>query len=333
MTPPSRPLAALPPGTRVGDLTILRPIGAGGQSAAYLAAPPGPAALLVSALIRYGWKVPLPPLCLLPFAFCLCTLKLAPPPGAAALHTEHALLSKAGAAHPHLVALYSRRRPGVLRRDLGVATVATPAGPQPCHWLALAHVPGRPLAALIGALTPGQARTIIAQVAAALQHLHQTLGAAHLDVTPSNIIVNRAPSRLTPHAGFDRLGRRRYGLRLSKATPSHVRASRDPQATLIDLGAAERIGHTGRRHSYGTPPYLAPERRANPPAPPAPQADIYALGVLLASLVPPPARASTLDDLISLATLHNPAQRAAAIPTIGAFLEWFNRSESPMLHP
>lgn len=307
--PTSHPLAALPPGARVGDLTIVRPIGAGGQSAAYLAAPPGPAASLLRLWSHCGLGVARAPSRLFPWAFPLgpfplglCTLKLAPPDRAAALHAEHALLARAESAHPHLVALYSRRRPGRLRRDLGVATVATPAGPQPCHWLALAHVPGRPLAARIGAIAPDQARAIIAQVAAALQHLHQTLGAAHLDVTPANIIVHDRPP-----------------------APIH--------ATLIDLGAAERIGHIGRRRSYGTLPYLAPERRTGPPAPPTPQADIYALGVLLAGLVPPPARAPALDDLIALATRHCPAQRAAALPSIGAFLERLNRGESLMLHP
>ena len=98
-----------------------------------------------------------------------------------------------------------------------------------------------------GALDWRQAVRIAARLAAVLAAVHAH-GVVHRDVTPDNVMVA------------------------------------DGDVKLLDFGIAARIGDRPRRSwTFGTPPYLAPERLADAPADPA--ADVYSLGALLVEML------------------------------------------------
>lgn len=284
----------LPSGTRLGDFELLTPIGAGGQGQLFLARPAkargsakaarawARARLLMGGIDRE-----------LAERWALAGLKLAPAARAAALHDEHTALADPQASHPHLVSLYSRRRPGHTGRDLGVAEVAGAGGREAVHWLALAYEPGASLADLLtrgGAIQLSWTLRIAAQVAAALEHLHGQMGRAHLDVKPGNILVSRDAGGL-------------------------------PHAVLIDLGASELIGRSPGRAIYGSGPYLAPERLSAPDAPVSLLADMFGLGVTLQAMLGPIPAPPALARLIADATEADPARRRALLPDMSYFLE------------
>ncbi|MBU8861609.1 protein kinase [Micromonospora sp. WMMB482] len=98
-----------------------------------------------------------------------------------------------------------------------------------------------------GALGWRQAVGIAGRVAAVLAAVHAH-GVVHRDVTPDNVMVA------------------------------------DGDVKLLDFGIAARIGDRPQRSwTFGTPPYLAPERLADAPADPA--ADVYSLGALLVEML------------------------------------------------
>ncbi|WP_371682259.1 protein kinase [Micromonospora sp. WMMA2032] len=98
-----------------------------------------------------------------------------------------------------------------------------------------------------GALGWRQAVRIAARLAAVLAAVHAH-GVVHRDVTPDNVMVA------------------------------------DGEVKLLDFGIAARIGDRPQRSwTFGTPPYLAPERLADAPADPA--ADVYSLGALLVEML------------------------------------------------
>jgi len=102
-------------------------------------------------------------------------------------------------------------------------------------------------------LPAAEAARVLAQVAAALAEAHR-LGVVHRDLKPDNILVHRDGDRL------------------------HTK--------LTDFGIARVLntpGMTTPGALMGTPNYLAPE--AINGAPPAPAADVYALGILLYELI------------------------------------------------
>jgi transcriptional regulator with GAF, ATPase, and Fis domain len=103
---------------------------------------------------------------------------------------------------------------------------------------------------------PHLAAIVAHGVARGLAELH-AMGVRHGDVKPANVIAGKhVPTR---------------------------DAAADRGATLIDLGLAARVGEPARG---GTPRYAAPELRRGDEAV-GPQADLWALGVLLAELVWP----------------------------------------------
>ncbi len=242
-------------GTRCGEFGLKRTLGVGGQARCYLALGPGARRVVV---------------------------KIAHPEGEAALHDEHAWLSRPTARHPHLVRLASY----AAQRTLGIA--AGPSG-QRCTWIALEYVRGRPLVDLLRhrKLRSDQALAVALQTAQALDHLHRIVGIVHQDVTPANLIVRRHWNG-TLHT------------------------------TLIDLGVADAPAQPRRRACYGTGPYIAPERRREPPPPPDPQSDIFALGVLLDTLTTDNQSIAGLNELITAMTQPEVAARRAAIPTMAA---------------
>lgn len=247
--------STLHPGTRIGAYVILRKLGVGGQAAGYLALGPGMRRVVI---------------------------KVAHSASAAALHDEHAWLQRPAARHPHLM----QAAPYAGADTLGI--MLGPGGRR-TTWIALAYTPGRSLTTW-RRLRLDQALHVALQTAAALDHLHRSVGVIHQDVTPANLIVR-------------------------------LRWNGTLHTTLIDLGAADEPALPRRRPCYGTGPYLAPERMHQPPPPPDPQSDIFALGVVLRALVAEQSIPASLSDLISAMTHPEVAERRAALPDMAAVIQ------------
>ena len=128
------------------------------------------------------------------------------------------------------------------------------------RFIATAWAAGHPLD--VAKATGSELAAIVAHaVGRALDELHG-LGVRHGDVKPANVL-------------------------LGSARPTRDNAA-ERGATLIDMGLARNI--TGEAASGGTLRYLAPEVRRGEAATPA--ADLYALGLVLAELLVPGARAA-----------------------------------------
>ena len=117
------------------------------------------------------------------------------------------------------------------------------------HYIAMSYLPGRGLDKVLeeadGPLPLAQVVDIVAQVAAALEYIHQR-GAIHRDVKPANVIVSDA-------------GR----------------------ATLLDFGivrAADETKLTTAGEMMGTSQYMSPEQAEGEAV--DHRSDIYALGVM-----------------------------------------------------
>ena len=150
-------------------------------------------------------------------------------------------------------------------------------------YIAMEHVPGRPLSERIGGagLPAAEALRVGQQVAAALAHAHER-GVVHRDVKPSNVLI-------TP--GGD--------------------------AKVLDFGIATRVASeqgetrtmdlTSPGALVGTPMAMAPELWRGAPA--DPRSDVWALGVLLHTLVAgqPPYRGATAFELSTAITTGEPA--------------------------
>lgn len=274
-------------GVRVGPFAVIGRLGAGGQGEVLLACPWDEPPLRRAAgmqLIRTLHQTGR----LSPAhaqRWRLAALKLGHT--ASSLHDEHAHLAGLGAPHPHLGCLYSRRFAGV-GPDLGLLPGLSAQGR---YVLALAFVPGAPLDRRLSrrrAPPLGWGLAVARQVAAALGQLHGQ-GLVHHDVRPANVIV--WTERGAPHA------------------------------VLVDLGASELL-HAPRPHAvYGSPPFLAPERRGARPAPPTASVDIFGLGVLLRALAGGHPASPALAALIADSTEPDPARRAASIPSVASFEE------------
>ncbi|MGB2571640.1 protein kinase domain-containing protein [Micromonospora citrea] len=116
-------------------------------------------------------------------------------------------------------------------------------------YLVLQMVTGESLLDVLAAGPIGwhRAAGIAARLARVLAAVHAQ-GVVHRDVTPDNVMVD------------------------------------DDDVKLLDFGIAARIGERPvRSWTFGTPPYLAPERLADAAADPA--ADIYSLGALLVEML------------------------------------------------
>ncbi|SCG37376.1 serine/threonine-protein kinase [Micromonospora coxensis] len=116
-------------------------------------------------------------------------------------------------------------------------------------YLVLQMVTGESLLDVLAAGPIGwhRAAGVAARLATVLAAVHAQ-GVVHRDVTPDNVMVD------------------------------------DDNVKLLDFGIAARIGERpARSWTFGTPPYLAPERLADAAADPA--ADIYSLGALLVEML------------------------------------------------
>jgi serine/threonine protein kinase len=150
-------------------------------------------------------------------------------------------------------------------------------------YLVLEYIPGRTLKdRLEGPLRPREAARLMVTIAEAVHHIHQA-GLLHLDLKPSNILIDSEPD--TP---------------LDRVTPK-----------VADFGIArfladsERTG-TGITHDgswAGTPSYMAPEQVEGTRDQLGPTADVHALGAILYRLVtgvPPYQGATEIETLNDL---------------------------------
>ena len=181
-----------------------------------------------------------------------------------------------------LASLHRRWGPALL--DAGRVPAGVPSLRAGARYVATTWTAGEPLDVVLGA--KGVDRPVLAALVAhgvgrALDELH-TLGVRHGDVKPSNVLVS---------------GRR----------PKKDAAS-DRGVDLIDMGLAAKV--SGGAAIGGTPLYLAPELRRGEPATPA--ADLYALGVVLASIVEGDAGASPLHAWIAALRAEAPGARPSA---------------------
>ncbi|HTJ34650.1 MAG TPA: serine/threonine-protein kinase [Dactylosporangium sp.] len=129
-----------------------------------------------------------------------------------------------------------------------------------------------------GPLPCPEAVAVAATVADVLQAAHRR-GVVHRDVTPENVML----------------------------TTDGVR--------LLDFGIAADIGQREEAMTFGTPPYVAPERLVGAPASGA--TDVYALGVLLFEMLTgaPPYPAGTWEELErALATGRRPTLTVPGLP-------------------
>ncbi|MBC8159641.1 MAG: serine/threonine protein kinase, partial [Roseiflexaceae bacterium] len=142
--------------------------------------------------------------------------------------------------HPHIVRFIERGR-GVLP---GVGNV---------DYLATEFVAGETAEDLLvrrnQPLAPEAMLGIVAQIASALDYLHQR-GVVHCDLKPGNLMIARAEARVV----------------------------------VIDFGIARAPDYDGQPVAVGTPQYLAPEQ-AEAGLPLDGRADLYALGVITAELL------------------------------------------------
>ncbi|HVY49018.1 MAG TPA: serine/threonine-protein kinase, partial [Minicystis sp.] len=119
-------------------------------------------------------------------------------------------------------------------------------------YLAMEHLEGRPLAAVIekGALAPARAVHVATQIARGLAHAHER-GIVHRDLKPANVMLIREDDE-----------------------PDVVR--------LLDFGIARLGGSSGLTLAgsvMGTPEYMAPEQYRGIEV--DARADLYALGIML----------------------------------------------------
>ncbi|MFI5457191.1 MAG: protein kinase [Isosphaerales bacterium] len=169
-----------------------------------------------------------------------------------------------------------------------------------CLYLVLDLIPGGSLAKRVSGPLPARvAAGLMATVARAIEHLHQA-GIVHLDVKPSNILLDGPPDG-----------------RWDQATPmvtdfGIARAGDDPGGT-----AADPIG------VRGTPSYMAPEQIAGDRAAIGPRSDVFALGATLYSLLTgrPPFQAASIIETLSLVRTREPAPPRTLVPGLPRDLE------------
>jgi serine/threonine-protein kinase len=154
-------------------------------------------------------------------------------------------------------------------------------------YLVMEYVEGRPLSAWLADESPTRADRfdLLLKVCAAVACAHQNL-IIHRDLTPSNILVDQAG-----------------------------------EPRLIDFGIARPIDADGGDATLqtATPGFAAPERAAGMPA--TTLADIYALGVLLDTMLGKGANA----DLRAIAARASATDPAARYPTVDALIDDLER--------
>jgi hypothetical protein len=169
-------------------------------------------------------------------------------------------------------------------------------------YLVLELVPGGTLQEGIAvAYSPTDGARLVATIAGAVAAIHAE-GLLHLDLKPSNILLDRPPEaqreRATPRVGD-------FGI----AFPWN-----DPDATAT---------MTGRSGPLGTPRYMAPEQIAGDRKLMGPAADIYGLGTILYQVLTghPPFSAASVTAVFEQIQNHEPVPPRRLNPAVPRDLE------------
>ncbi|MFO0953552.1 MAG: serine/threonine-protein kinase [Isosphaeraceae bacterium] len=167
-------------------------------------------------------------------------------------------------------------------------------------YLVLEYVSGGSLKArLRGPLEPRDAAVLVERIALTVEEIHRA-GLLHLDLKPSNVLINDGPD--TP---------------LGRATP---RVSDFGIARPWEDGAASATHLAG---PLGTPWYMAPEQVAPDPAALGPATDVYALGAILYELLAgrPPFQAASVVETLDQVRDREPVPVRKLSPSVPRDLE------------
>jgi len=171
-------------------------------------------------------------------------------------------------------------------RHPNVVTLYDVAEADDWFFLELEYLAGGTLAdRLSEPLAPRHAARLTETIARAVHHIHQC-GQLHLDLKPSNILLDGKPD-----SGWDTV--------IPKVSDFGIARSAQPGAT-----------DTGWLGAGGTPSYMAPEQITQPRNAMSPAADIHGLGGILYHLLTgrPPYQGATVLETIDL------VQRQEAVP-------------------
>jgi WD40 repeat protein len=162
----------------------------------------------------------------------------------------------AGIKHPNVVQVF----------DLGVAEGPDAGRP----YFVMEFVDGGNLAAHLkatGRMTPRSAAQLIGAVARGV-HAANDVGIVHRDLKPANILLSNDSKDRDSSAG---------------SVPSGPASPSGPFPKVSDFGLAKRLAAdlTRSQAVMGTPAYMAPEQAGGKAKFVGPQADVYALGVIL----------------------------------------------------
>jgi TPR repeat protein len=153
------------------------------------------------------------------------------------------------------------------------------------HYMTMAYVEGKPLAALVKPgkpWAPRQAALLIRKLALVVHEAHKR-GVVHRDLKPSNVLINQRK-----------------------------------EPVIMDFGLARRVASESTRltldgQAMGTPAYMAPEQVCGDLQAMGPRSDVYSLGVMLYELLAGrlPFRGASFEILAQ--ALNGQPQRPSAL--------------------
>ena len=224
-------------------------------------------------------------------------------PGRPKLAADCSLEDRAERSHdgrPRTKAWLSEARCGSRVRHPNVVQVHDAADVDGWLYLVLEFVPGGSLKArLRGPVPPRSAAELMTQVAAAISAGHRA-GLLHLDLKPSNILLDSALGAMW----------------------------KDAHPKVADFGIARPLAaldesSTNLAGPWGTPSYMAPEQATASRDGVGPAADIHALGAILYELLTgrPPFQGASMLETLDQVRSQNPVSPRRMNPKIPRDLE------------